>query len=141
MDWLNNNSMLLAQRSLDVTWTKQKMALDNIANVDTPGYKAKYVLFEDELKKKLYDVHQLHLRDNLISVNSRRDKISDYRNAIQNTQMRVKQSEEESMRMDGNNVNLDVEELEIARNAYQYQFALRHVSDQLARLRLAIEGR
>ena len=127
MDWLNNNTMLLTQKALDVSWTKQKTALDNIANVDTPGYKAKYVLFEDNLREKLRHVHGR--------------KPSEIRESIRETGAWIRRSEEESNRLDGNNVNLDVEELEVARNAYQYQFALRQMSDQLARLRLAIEGR
>ena len=130
MDWLNANSMLLAQKTLDVSWTKQKMALDNIANIDTPGYKAKYVLFEDELRKKL---SRLDGRE--------RTKKSDIKEAIRDSRMRIRQSNVESIRADGNNVNLDVEELEIVRNTYQYQYALRQISDEFSRLRLAIEGR
>ena len=130
MDWLNDNSMLLAQRVLDVSWVKQKTALDNISNVDTPGYKAKYVLFEDELRRKLsrFDGKESF-------------KTGDIRDAIRSARMRVKQSDEESIRADGNNVNLDVEELEVVRNTYQYQYALRQISDEFSRLRLAIEGR
>ena len=70
-----------------------------------------------------------------------RIKKSDIREAIRDSRMRIKQSAEESIRADGNNVNLDVEQIEVARNTYQYQFALRQISDQLMRLRTAIEGR
>ena len=130
MDWLNSNSMLLTQKTLDVSWARQKIALDNIANVDTPGYKAKYILFEDELRKKLSRFE-----------GKERVKKSDVRDAIKDSRMRMRQREEESIRADGNNVNLDVEELEIVRNTYQYQYALRQISDQFTRLRTAIEGR
>ena len=130
MDWLNSNSMLLSQRTLDVTWERQKLAQDNIANVDTPGYKAKYSLFEDELKSRL---RRFEGREGV--------KRGEVRDAIQRTRLDIRQSREESIRADGNNVNLDVEQLEVARNAYQYQFALRQITDQLTRLRLAIEGR
>ena len=130
MDWLNDNSILLAQKALDVSWVKQKTALDNIANVDTPGYKAKYVLFEDELRRKLsrYDSRESF-------------RSGDIREAIRSSRMQIKQKDEESIRADGNNVNLDVEELEVVRNTYQYQYALRQISDQFSRLRVAIEGR
>ena len=130
MDWLNSNSMLLAQRTLDVSWERQKTALDNVANIDTPGYKAKYILFEDELRRKL---SRFEGRE--------RVKSSEIRDAIKNSRMQYKESREESIRADGNNVNLDVEQLEIVRNSYQYQYALRQISDQFTRLRVAIEGR
>jgi flagellar basal-body rod protein FlgB len=130
MNWLNDNSMLLAQKVLDVSWTKQKAALDNIANVDTPGYKAKYVLFEDELRKKLSRFE------------GKADvKKSEIRDAVHDSRMQIRRSDEESIRADGNNINLDVEELEIVRNTYQYQYALKQVNDQFSRLRVAIEGR
>jgi len=130
MDWLNNNTMLLAQKALDVSWAKQKLTLDNIANVDTPGYKAKYALFEDELRSKLSLLNK-----------KGRSNIGDIRDAINGSQMRVRQSTEESIRADGNNVNLDVEQTEIVRNTYQYQFALNQINDEFTRLRTAIEGR
>jgi len=134
MDWLNSNSMLLAQRVADVSWAKQRVALDNVANVDTPGYKAKYVLFEDELRRNL---------SRLESRFGGRERVrsSDVRDAIMETRMNIRTSRGESIRADGNNVNLDVEQLEIVRNTYQYQFALRQISDQFTRLRTAIEGR
>jgi len=122
--------MLMAQKTLDVTWARQKIALDNIANVDTPGYKAKYILFEDELREKLSRIE-----------GRRGARNSEIREAILDSRMKLRQREEESIRADGNNVNLDVEQMEIVRNSYQYQYALRQISDQFSRLRTAIEGR
>ena len=127
MDWLNSNTMLLARKTLDVSWARQKATLDNIANVDTPDYKAKYILVEDELKEKLRRVQG--------------KRPSEVREVIQGARMRVRQSDEESIRMDGNNVNMDVEQVEVVRNSFQYQYALRQISDQLSRLRSVIEGR
>ena len=130
MNWLNSNSKFLTQRTLDVAWARQRLALNNIANVDTPGFKAQFGLFEDELRDKL---EQLQRSDDV--------RRSDIREAIMNTRLQVRQSPEESIRADGNNVNMDVEQLEIVRNTYLYQFALRQISDQFSRLRTVIEGR
>lgn len=130
MDWLNNNSMLMTQMTLDAAWAKQRLTLENIANVDTPGYKAKYVVFNELLQSKL-DAFS----------NRPGAKASEIRESILDTGMRVYESNEESMRLDGNNVNLDVEELELTRTTYEYQFALRQITDELTRLRTAIEGR
>ena len=49
MELLGGNTMLLMQRSMGFLWTKQSCILDNIANVETPGYKVKYVTFEEVL--------------------------------------------------------------------------------------------
>lgn len=130
MDWLNSNSMRLLEKSLDVSWAKQRLSQDNIANNETPGYKAKYAVFEDELKSRL---SKFEGKNNIRS--------SEVRAAIDGARMRVLESPSESMRLDGNNVNIDVEEAELARTAYQYQFELRQITDELTRLRIAIEGR
>ncbi len=48
---------------LDYAWKRHKVILSNIANADTPGYKAKDVLFERELYKyiELKRTRQKHL--------------------------------------------------------------------------------
>ena len=50
MDGLSSNSFLMMQRSMEFLWSKQSCILDNIANVETPGYQVKYATFEEALK-------------------------------------------------------------------------------------------
>ena len=47
MSFLTSNSQLLLEKSMGFLWTKQAAILDNIANAETPNYKAKVVTFED----------------------------------------------------------------------------------------------
>ena len=53
MDFLSTNSFLLMEKSLGFLWTKQAAILDNIANAETPNYKAKVVTFEETIQSKL----------------------------------------------------------------------------------------
>ena len=53
MDFLSTNSFLLMEKSLGFLWTKQAAILDNIANAETPNYKAKVVTFEETVQAKL----------------------------------------------------------------------------------------
>ena len=53
MDALTSNSLLMMERSMDFLWTKQTAILDNLANVETPNYKTKYVTFEETLRSRL----------------------------------------------------------------------------------------
>lgn len=117
-----SNSVYTAEKMADYLWEKQKVTLNNIANGSTPGYKAQYVTFEDELRQKLH-----------------RGKASEIRNSITNSRIRVETKRDESTRMDGNNVNVDVEQVELASTTIQYQYALRSVTDDLARLRSVIK--
>lgn len=126
MNLLTDNSMLLTQRSLDYLWKKQTVILDNLANSETPNYKSKYVTFEDEIKSRLSSI--------------RNKRNSDIRREILDTNINIHTTENESMRMDGNNVDAAVENVELARTAIQYEYALRSVSDDFTRLRTVIRG-
>ena len=53
MDILTSNSALLLEKSVGFLWTKQAAILDNIANAETPNYKAKVVTFEESIRSKL----------------------------------------------------------------------------------------
>lgn len=129
MEWLNTNSMLLTEKTLDNLWQRQRLTLQNIANVDTPGYKAKYATFEQELKSSLSKFEK-----------KRAFKMKEIGSEIQNSKLWIHDSSQESMRLDGNNVQIDVENLELARNQLQYEYAMRQVTEELNRLRTVIAG-
>lgn len=52
MSGLYGNGIGLTETVLDYLWGRQNITLNNIANVDTPGFKAQYVTFEEELAKR-----------------------------------------------------------------------------------------
>lgn len=130
MSFINDNNILLSQKSLDYLWEKMRITSENIANNDTPGYKAKITRFEDELNKNLE-----------IFRNQPNPKKSQIRKAINESRIRVDVSEEESNRLDGNNVNVDVEQIELARAQLQYQYQIMQLNGQLNRIRSAIGKR
>ena len=88
MDGLSSNSFLMMQRSMEFLWSKQSCILDNIANVETPGYQVKYATFEEALKNAVLSSAQ-----NGISSSS-------IRKAIEETPVVVREAQE-SVRMDG----------------------------------------
>ena len=45
--------MSMANKSLDYLWRKMEVVQNNLANVDTPGYKKKDVSFEEVFDKRL----------------------------------------------------------------------------------------
>mgnify|MGYP001082674130 CR=1 FL=1 len=40
MEGITNNSMRMMEKSMEFLWTKQTALLDNIANTETPNYRA-----------------------------------------------------------------------------------------------------
>ena len=53
MDFMTSNSLLMLEQSMSFLWTKQTAILENLSNVETPGYKTKYVTFEEALQARL----------------------------------------------------------------------------------------
>lgn len=127
MDFLSSNTALMLQRSMDFLWTKQSCILDNISNVETPGYKTKYATFEESLRQAIQ------------SASGQDGSNGAIRNAIQETPVVVKQAEE-STRMDENGVNVTEQMVELARNGYQLQYVMDAISSDFSLLRAAIKG-
>ncbi len=124
---LFGNAIPMAEKSLDFLWAKQKVIAHNLSNVDTPGYKTQYVTFEETFRSKLQAAAKTGSRDEV----SR---------AISTARWQVNDTENETSRMDGNNVDADVELAEATRTALQYQYQLHSVSSNITRLRTAIKG-
>jgi flagellar basal-body rod protein FlgB len=127
MECLNSNSMMLLQRSMEYLWSKQTCILDNIANAETPGYQTKYVTFEESLRQAIESAS--HTGTSTASV----------RQAITDTPVTVHQAEE-SVRMDGNGVNVTEQMVELVREGYQMQYVMNAISSDFSLLRTAING-
>ena len=120
--------MRMLQRSMDYLWSKQTCILDNIANAETPGYKTKYVTFEESLQKAIQSAS--------------RDKTSmssSVREAIETTPVEIRQAEE-STRLDGNGVNVTEQMVELVREGYQMQYVMNAMSSDFSLIRTAING-
>jgi flagellar basal-body rod protein FlgB len=126
MNLIFGNNISMAEKTLDYLWSKQKVTLNNIANGETPGYKAQYVTFEDELRKRL--------------MAGKTGTSQDISNIIGNSRHFIRNTDNESARMDGNNVNTDVENVELARTTLQYQYELNALNSEISRLRTIIKG-
>lgn len=127
MDFLTSNSSLMMEKAMDFLWTKQAAILDNIVNAETPNYKPKVVTFEEDLRAKLEA--------------ARRAPAPRYavREALGNARIQVEE-QQESTRMDDNGVNVTEQNTEMVRNAYQMQYVMRAIGDDLSRLRTAVRG-
>lgn len=124
---LFGNSISMAEKSLNFLWAKQKVISNNIANVDTPGYKTQYVTFEETFKSKLQAA-------------AKTGDQREVRRAIDSARWQVNDTKNETSRLDGNNVDADVEISELTRTTLQYQYQLHSINSNITRLRTAIKG-
>lgn len=126
MELLTNNTLLMMQRSMNYLWTKQSCILDNVANVETPGYKTKYATFEESLENAVRSAAQ-----------GSTGTTTAIRQAIEETPVQVHEAEE-STRLDDNGVNITEQAVELARNGYQLQYVMDAISSDFSLLRAAI---
>lgn len=126
MNWLDSVSTSLINKDLDGLWERQQAISDNIANYETPGYKTKSVSFEDQLKNQLSDSGNT-TGSGLI------EKINDVQPA-------TTVAEDETYRADGNGVDLEAQNIELARTQLNYYYSLQEISDSFNRLGTAING-
>lgn len=119
----------LLQKALDGTWQRQRAISNNIANYETPGYKAINVSFEDSLDQEV---------QKLAGSMGTEERYSEGMEAIKNSEIGVYSDYSTSERADGNNVNIESENIEMAKAQIQYQYLTRSMTDMFSRLRYAI---
>jgi flagellar basal-body rod protein FlgB len=114
-----NSNFKTLQSSLDALWIKQKVISNNIANYETPGFKASKVSFKDVLKKEIEDGVQKEF--NILEVDIQKDLSL-------------------SSRLDGNNVDIEKEQLEMWETYAQYTYLSQNVSKQLRNMSYVINN-
>ena len=128
MDILTSNSALLLEKSVGFLWTKQAAILDNIANAETPNYKAKVVTFEESIRAQLEEA-------------AKRPEGAGkaVRDILDDAELTVFEAQEQT-RMDDNGINITSEMTELIRNAYQQQYLYQAISKHYSLLRMAVRG-
>ena len=123
------NNFKYLENALDGTWLRNKTIDQNIANVDTPNYKRKAVLFEDYLRK------ELNTPDKRLNITNEKH-IPGIGNI--NNKPRIVEDKKLSYRFDGNNVNEDVEMAGLAKNTIMYDALTRQLIDEYDKIKNAI---
>ncbi len=126
MSGIYGNGIALTEKVLDFLWGRQTVALNNVANVDTPGFKSQYITFEEELDRRLTVANK--------AKKAPKRAVAD---AINSSQSWLNTTWNESSRLDGNNVDMDQEQVEIVRTAYEYQYMLNSINNDITRLKNA----
>ncbi|HAZ06249.1 MAG TPA: flagellar basal body rod protein FlgB [Acetobacterium sp.] len=124
----------LYQKALDGTWQRQKATSNNIANSETPGYKAVKVNFEDSLKAEINKMKTTSTGSSTAFL----DKMESIE-SIENSKISVYEGATSS-RLDENNVDLESENIDMSKSVLQYYYLVRGFSDSYSRLKYAVNG-
>lgn len=114
-----NKEFTTMQSGLDALWMKQRVISNNIANYETPGFKTQHVTFQEVLSNQM--------------VNGKEKEISQFQ-AVVSTDYAT------SARLDGNNVDLDKESLELWETYAQYSYLTEKISGQFSNMRYVINS-
>mgnify|MGYP002412185369 FL=1 len=127
MDWLDSIPSAFLQKDLDGLWARQKVISDNMANIETPGYKEKNISFENQLKSKI---------DSIDGSGNVPDEI----NGIEDTKPLMTENARETYRADNSGVDLEQQMVSMARTSLNYSYSLQTMGDYFTRLKAAITG-
>lgn len=122
------NYINVLSKAADASWTRNEIITNNLANVDTPGYKRKDVSFQNYLLQELTsgDSTSLRTRINDVEVGNLNATVYTDFNEL-------------SYRLDGNNVDIDTENVEFASNQLYYQTVLDTINHQFQMLKSAMQ--
>ena len=109
---------------------RTEVLASNLANADTPGYKARDFDFDAMLRKELpppvrpvaTNPHHIHADNGIVAV----------------SQMGFRIPQQASL--DGNTVEVEREQAEFSANAMRYQASLRFLDGRIKQLKLAFKG-
>ena len=118
-------------RAMDLTWKRNQALTSNIANAETPQYRAVDVNFGQELERAFGNSTDTLTRTE-----------GDHLDVSSNQGGKFFNDESGTEKSDGNNVNLDLQMGRLTENSSDYMSAARLIRRQIGLVRTAIrEGR
>lgn len=130
MDLFGSSTFKALERGLDGSLMRQQAISQNIANVDTPNYKAKNVTFKQTLNEAMnqptfraYRTNEKHLE---FSKNQSSPVVETSRNTMYNHNQ--------------NNVDIDLEMAELAKNQIYYNALIDRLNGRFTSLQTVIRG-
>jgi flagellar basal-body rod protein FlgB len=128
-----DNELGFHQRALSLRAYRQQVLASNIANADTPHYKARDVDFKASLQGAMGSVGG---QMNLARTASRHLASGDGAPAGAKLLYRT----ETQSSVDGNTVDMDVERAAFAENAVQYEAGITFINQMLRHIQSALQG-
>lgn len=122
----SDDAFRAAKIAIDGLSLRQQVSGQNVANVDTPGYRAHTINFEDTLKRAMTNKPSVHL-----DTTNAAHLVATQNQSLFLTTMRPGGS----VRADGNNVDIDVEMAEMSADAIRYQALAESISTKLGILK------
>lgn len=115
-------------RTADASWLRNEAITNNIANQDTPNYTRQDVEFEDILQRELKNSRYTTVDRKVQNADLSRLTSRTYTDYTGTT-----------YRIDGNNVDPDTEEVELASNQLKYQGVLTSITSEFTQMKSVLK--
>ena len=115
-------------KTADASWKRNEIIANNIANVDTPQYKRQDINFEEQLRQALG--------------NNKYESVDEKVAALKSSDLEAKvytDAANYSYRLDGNNVDIDTENVELASNQIKYDGLITSINQEFANLKMVMK--
>lgn len=119
----------LIKKGMDAASLRSKVISNNLANLNTENYKRSYVNFEDTLKENTDDLELKTSEDKHIKNTEDQGEIS------------IQKDNTTSIREDGNNVDVENEEVNMVTNALMYSALVTAANNKLSVTKYIINER
>lgn len=115
-------------KTADASWLRNEAITNNIANQDTPNYTRQDVEFEDILQRELKNSRYTTVDRKVQNAELSRLTSRTYTDYTGTT-----------YRIDGNNVDPDTEEVELASNQLKYQGVLTSITSEFTQMKSVLK--
>ena len=115
-------------KAANASWQREETIINNLANVNTPGYKRKDVDFQSVLRQELGNMKYQTLDSKVEHADLSRLNASVYID-----------SANYSYRVDKNNVDIDTENVELASEKIRYDALTDSMTQEFSRLKTAMQ--
>lgn len=122
------NYINVLDKAADASWKRNEVISNNIANVDTPGYKRKDVQFDTYLMSALTGDNSLDKRVADADFDSLTPTVYTDNASL-------------SYRLDGNNVDIDTESANLAENQIRYYALLDSMTQEFSRIKTVLTAK
>lgn len=135
--FFNSIPYIATRKALDTSTLRQKTISNNLANVDTPHYKRVEVNFEDAFKAAIEKTPKRLVGFKTDCQHFEINPPVDI-NSVKPTMWRENDT---FTRADDNNVDMDVEMAELAKNELMFNALVEALNRKMSMLKMAIRGR
>lgn len=120
----------ILDKAADASWMRENVITNNIANIDTPGYKRQDVDFESVLQKALGKAKYSSLDKKVRELNQDLGKL---------TTTSYTDAANYSYRLDRNNVDENTENAELASESLRYQLLTTAITNNFSRMQTVLK--